>query len=258
MYKRKTSLFILTIVFMLTIAPKTFAGKEMDEAKWSYAEETGPAYWGRLSKGYKLCSMGRNQSPVDIETADIKIDSKLPPLKFAYKSSVLNMINNGHAIQFNFSSGSKMIFENKEYNLLQLHFHAPSEHTINGKRANIEVHFVHENKEGHLVVVALMINKGKMNYALNNIFNNIPDLINSSRFIEDKKINPLAFFPSKGGYYTYSGSLTAPPCTENVTWIVFSEPIQASLEQIMKLTRVYRMNNRPVQPLNERKILRKP
>ncbi|MES2615880.1 MAG: carbonic anhydrase family protein, partial [Bdellovibrionota bacterium] len=181
----------------------------------------------------------------------------LETIQFDYKSSGLNISNSGYDIRLLYKNGSKIILKKKEYELLNFHFHTPAEHIVHGKKSNIEAHFVHRDKEGNLVVVALMINKGKMNYALHDIFNHIPQQAGSVNFIEDKKINPLDFFPKGGGYYAYTGSLTTPPCSENVKWIIWHDPIEASLDQIMKLTRVYRMNARPTQPLNGRKILQK-
>ena len=238
----------LLFLFMLNISPVYAAHS------WGYEEDNGPATWG---KDYKLCTQGKTQSPIEIKASDIKVNPKLPPIKLGYKSSGIDITNTGHDILLNYNNGSKILFDNNEYELLAFHFHAPAEHIVNGKRASIEIHFVHKDKKGHILVVSLMVNNGKMNYALHDIFNNIPQQANSTNFIEDKKINPLDFFPQGGGYYIYTGSFTSPPCAENVTWIILNEPIEASLEQIMKLTSVYRMNNRPVQPLNGRVIERK-
>ncbi len=224
---------------------------------WSYAGPQGPAVWSRLAPEYKICSRGKNQSPIDLKAVDTRISLDLPDVKFAYKKSSIHLINTGHTIQLPFKNGSKMKIGKKEYELIYFDFHAPAEHIVNGITADLEIHFVHQDKQGDTVIVAVMLNIGKMNYALENIFDNIPKMANTTNILEDKKLNPLDFFPERGGYFSYEGSLTTPPCSEKVTWILLHTSIEASLAQVMKYTSVYRMNARPTQPVNGRKIKRK-
>lgn len=250
---RKTLFFL---IFSVSFSLCSYA-IETSTQVWDYGNEIGPAVWGELSKDFKLCASGKKQSPINIETSWTKNSLSLSAIKLAYKSSAIHMVNNGHWIELEFDKGSKLIFGPQEYELKQIQLHAPAEHLIDKKQANIEIQFLHRDKEGHLLILALMLYRGKMNYALHSLFDYIPAISNTKNFIEDKKINPLDFLPEGGGYYTYMGSLTSPPCSENVRWIILSHPIEASLQQIKKLTNVYRMNNRPFQPLNRRKVLQK-
>ncbi len=218
--------------------------------KWGYKGEIGPDRWGDLCVDYKLCKSGKAQSPIDIRKT-VKTD--LPPVEVNYSEIPLTVLNNGHTIQVNCESGGYVIYNGKKYNLLQFHFHTPSEHLFNGQVFPLELHLVHSDEEGNLLVIGVMLKEGSENPVIKKVWNFMP-LEKGEVTKEDVKINPEQLLPESRGYYTYDGSLTTPPCSEGVTWIVMKEGIEVSKEQIDRFRSVYDLNARPVQPLNERVV----
>lgn len=244
--------FILSS-FMLCITPPLLA-ENQDAPHWSYEGEEGPEHWGELSENYLTCSEGWNQSPINLVN-DVNAD--LPALEFNYYSSDINEINNGHSIQQNVKPGSFLrIPERKmKFELKQFHFHSPSEHTINGKSFAMEIHFVHSNEQGELAVVAVMIEQGKEHPVLAQLWAFMPE--NTGDSIQKPiGIEETNLLPPTREYYAYSGSLTTPPCTEGVRWIVLKTPINASANQIETFkNRIGPATNRPIQPIHARIIL---
>ncbi len=255
---------LLPLIFMsfLFINLKCFALKPYDSRypnlhDWQYEGEFGPSVWGRLRREYSMCLLGNEQSPIDITDDMVEKSEKLSDVKLFYNPTPLDLINNGHYIVLNYQSGSKIYFNHHDYFLQKINFHAPSEHQLNGIASKLEIQFVHEDENGNLLIIAILANKGKMNFALNEILNHLPLRANERVFLENISINPIDFKFDIRNYNTYKGSLTTPPCTENVIWIILNKPIEMSLQQIMKFTKVYRSINRPIQSLRGRKILRK-
>lgn len=217
---------------------------------WSYEGEGGPAHWGHLSHDYEACSKGQRQSPIDITGA---ADEDIADIEFSYKPSKINIVNNGHTIQVNYDEGSYITLNGVRYNLLQFHFHGPSEHTIGGKSFVMENHFVHKNDKGELAVVGVLLEKGKENAAYSKVLANMPKKADEKKSLKDT-VNAEDLLPGTRAYYTYPGSLTTPPCTENVTWLVLKSPVQLSEAQFKKYEAIYKGNARPVQSVHGRKI----
>ena len=222
------------------------------KAHWAYSGDEGPAKWGDLSTAYETCKIGSMQSPVNLEQP---LGAGMTGLTFNYKAVPLKILNNGHTIQVNYAHGSTMTSGNQPYELLQLHFHTPSEHAVSGKQYPMEMHFVHKTAEGTLGVVGVFFKQGKKNLALQEIWDHLPRNENGETPIKGVVINGNDLLPENRDYYRLVGSLTTPPCSENVQWHVFKEPIEASGSQITAFTAIVAQNARPVQPLNNRLLI---
>jgi len=226
------------------------AGKE----PWSYSGPTGPTKWGTLEKNFAVCKTGELQSPIDIPDAKVR-KGDIPAMLFNYKPSPLKIIDNGHTIEVDYEPGSYVSVDGKLYNLVQFHFHKPSEEKVNGKGHEMVVHLVHQTNDGKLGVIAVFLDPGRENPLIKTLWNNLPQTKDSENVVANVKINALELLPQNKGYYTYTGSLTTPPCSEDVTWFVLMTPVQVSADQIARFGRLYPMNARPVQPLNDRDIM---
>ena len=216
---------------------------------WSYEGDGGPAKWGELSPEYALCGTGKEQSPIDLRNA---IASALPDPAPAWKSIPLKVINNGHTIQVDAPGGGTLVLDGVAYELLQFHFHHPSEHLIDGRPAAMEAHFVHKGADGY-AVLGVMIVEGPANPVLESIWSVMPiqpGTVNGAGLLD---FRPL--LPADPVSYRYAGSLTTPPCGEVVQWVVYRKPITASDAQLKRFAELFPNNARPVQPLNRRKLL---
>lgn len=218
---------------------------------WHYGGAENPSRWGDLSPDYHLCALGHNQSPIDFES--VPVNSSLPPLKVRYRPGSLHLINNGHTIQVQGMPDSALWWNGDRYELIQFHFHTPSEHTMLGKASAMELHFVHRNAQGKIAVVGLLINVGEENPVFGKIWPYFPAK-KEEKNIDFLRIHPAALFPADRSYYHYQGSLTTPPCAEGVEWFVLEQAITASAEQIEVFTQQYPYNARPVQPQNGRLV----
>ncbi len=225
-------------------------------AAWSYTGPNGPENWGSLSPDNAACSDGRMQSPIDVVDA---FPAKGPDLAFDYKPSPLKIVNNGHTVQANYAPGSVLTVAGRPFNLLQFHFHAPSEHAIAGSRTPMEVHFVHADAEGALAVVGVMMQAGSQNEPLASVFANMPEEAGPEVEVADTTIDASAMLPSEAGAYShYKGSLTTPPCSEGVNWFVMAKAIEVSAEQIGKFEGIASPSARPLQGLNDRLLIGSP
>jgi carbonic anhydrase len=237
----------------LAVVPQ-YSLAEEGAAHWSYEGEEGPEHWGELADNYRMCTEGRNQSPIDL-VSDVR--AELPELEFEYYSTPLREINNGHTIQQNVEPGSffRIPVRGVEFELKQFHFHSPSEHSVNGRFYAMEMHFVHADEHGELAVVGVMIEEGEEHPVLKQLWSFMPE--NPGDTSEQPiGIEETDLLPPTRRYYVYGGSLTTPPCSEGVKWIVLKTPIEASAEQIETFkSRVGPTTNRPVQPTNARLIL---
>ena len=216
---------------------------------WGYTGKVGPDHWGSLDKEYKSCASGKEQSPIDItgvKTQDIG------NIRFHYGPSKLNIVNNGHTIQVNTDKGSSIRIDGEKYDLLQFHFHTPSEHTIEGASYPMEMHLVHKNKKGDLAVVGLMMVVGKYNNLLEALWDNLPSAEGKENL--DEKIDMSALLPAGERTFRYPGSLTTPPCSEGVKWNVLLSPISISNEQLTAFQGIFSKNNRTIQPIRKRVI----
>ncbi len=221
---------------------------------WTYEGEEGPTHWGNLSPDYATCSTGISQSPVDISNSAPKDRANLV---FHYLPSKINILNNGHTIQVNYDSGSYIDLDGVRYNLVQFHFHAPSEHSLNGKLAEAELHLVHKSDDGKLAVVGILIEIGTENPAFKSTWDNLPFTKGSVRQLS-AEVDALAMLPARQETYRYIGSLTTPPCTEGVKWNVMVEPVEMSKTQLAAFRSIFEGNNRPVQPLDGRSFIKDP
>ncbi len=247
--KSGLSVFVFVIMLILLTSP-LYAGGHGKGVHWGYEGNIGPAHWGDLSHDFRLCKEGKSQSPVDIRDT-IKADLK--EIEFHYSDTPLRIINNGHAIQVNYNKGSYIIVNGKRFDLLQFHFHHPSENTVNGKPYDMEAHLVHKSNDGQLAVVAVFMKKGKSSPFIQTIWNHIPEEQGHEQAY-NIKINVYDFLPKDKSYYAFEGSLTTPPCSEGVQWLVLKNPVEVSADQIKKFSSYYKMNARPTQPLNGRVI----
>ncbi len=234
---------------MLLASVSAFAAEH--HAHWGYSGETGPENWAKLTPEFGACA-GKNQTPVNL-TGFIKADLK--PLKFNYKKGGSQILNNGHTVQVVYDAGSNVVIDGMEYGLKQFHFHAPSENLIKGESYPLEGHFVHADKDGNLAVVTVMFKQGHENAALKNLWAHMPAK-EGDKIALSPAFNAQELFPNSHAYYRFSGSLTTPPCTEGVRWIVLKKPVFASATQIETFKKVMGQdNNRPVQAVNAREIL---
>jgi carbonic anhydrase len=217
---------------------------------WSYEGEGSPANWGKLKPEYKLCATGQRQSPIDIRDG-IGVD--LEPIQFNYLPTHFNIVDNGHSVQVNVGKGSTMTIMGRTYEFVQFHFHRPSEVRVNGKSFDMVMHLVHRDSEGNLAVIAVLLEQGQENPLIQTLWNHLP-LEENLYVTPSVAIDLNALLPENRQYYTYMGSLTTPPCTEDVLWMVFKQPLKISPEQIAIFARLYPYNARPVQPTNGRLI----
>jgi carbonic anhydrase len=211
------------------------------------------AHWGDLEAGFAHCKNGKAQSPINLEKAQT---GPLAPMAFKYQDASLSIVNNGHTIQVNLPKGSSARIGGQEYELLQFHFHGPSEHRVDGQSFPLEVHFVHKNKAGELAVVGVFLTEGKANPALQKMWGHLPKDVNKEQKVEAVKINPATLLPAGKTHYHYNGSLTTPPCSEKVNWNVMADPVEISKEQIAQFQALYKNNARPVQPMHGRALVR--
>ena len=217
---------------------------------WSYEGHGGPAKWGELDPEFGACKLGKVQSPIDIRGAKA---ADLPAIRFNYKPSPLKLIDNGHTIQVNYAPGSSIDVGDAHYELLQFHFHKPSEEKVQGKSHAMVAHLVHKSAEGKLAVVAVLLDKGSANPTIDTIWMNLPKEKEKETSV-DATVDAATLLPAHKGYYTFQGSLTTPPCSEGVRWFVLKTPTKVSEGEIMAFGKLYPMNARPIQPLNGRSI----
>jgi len=220
---------------------------------WGYLGEIGPNFWTKINPEFDMCSEGTQQSPINIVATK---DVELKPLALNYSAASKSIINNGHTIQVNVAHGSTLKINKIDYDLKQFHFHVPSENNINGNTFPLEVHFVHATKEGQLAVIAVMFEVGEANPILSKVWKKLPKLKVGEETkcgLTSDEIN--AIMPDNKDYYKFMGSLTTPPCSENVKWHVYKTPMTISKEQINTFFSLFSFpNNRPIQATNNRKI----
>lgn len=220
---------------------------------WSYEGDTGPAQWGKLKPEWSACEAGRRQSPIDIRDG-IGVD--LPPVTFDYRFTRFNVVDNGHTVQVNVGEGSSITVSGHRYELKQFHFHKPSEERVGGKLYDMVAHLVHKDYDGRLAVVAVLLEKGAAaaeHPVIQTVWNNLPLEKNVEMTAEDA-IDLNGLLPATHDYFTYMGSLTTPPCSEGVLWMVMKTPVFLSEQQVAIFGHLYRNNARPVQAANGRLI----
>lgn len=246
------AIFIAIASCMNSYAESGNTSSHPDQIEWGYGTENGPAVWGQLSPEYALCAAGTHQSPIDLVNPT---SAALPAIAFNYQPAALNIRNNGHTIEVAFPKGNWIEVDSTRYELLQFHFHAPSEHTVAGQPFAMEMHLVHQSEDGALAVVGVLIERGKDHIAFNPLWAYLPSTLGAAQQIEQIAIDAGDLLPSARASYRYDGSLTTPPCSEGVKWFVLTTPIELSEAQIATFAAIIHGNNRPVQPLNGRQLL---
>ena len=239
----------LLVPFLVFIA--ACAHHHIGHTHWSYEGATGPSHWGELSPEFALCSKGTKQSPIDLAKVEMK---DLPDIVFNYKPAAVDIVNNGHTIQVNVDSGGSIEIEGTEYVLAQFHFHAPSEHTIDGRHARAELHLVHKSAAGGLAVVGVFLEEGETNHRFDPVWEHLPATVGASHRYPDT-VNGSDLLPADRRTLRYDGSLTTPPGSEGVRWNVMVEPVTLSKNQLEALEKIIKGNNRPVQNLNGRIVI---
>lgn len=221
---------------------------------WGYEGEQGPAHWGDLSPEFATCKEGKAQSPIDIRYGR-RMDYQ--PLSFQYRSDTLAVTNDGHRIRVDSGPGSFLVVNGHEYALQQYQFHAPSEHRIQGAQADMEMQLVHRDAQGRIAVVAVLMTAGRrINSTFTRIADALPLLEGESFYGRQVATNPLFLLPPERSYFSYPGSLTTPPCTEEVDWFVMAEPVEVDGLLLARFREAMGANARPVQPDNARPVLR--
>lgn len=239
---------LATVGFCAACTRAGFAGE--GAPRWGYEGDRGPSHWGELDAADKVCAVGGQQSPIAIDSA---IPARLPPLRFVWPLDAAEIVNDGHTVQLNFAEGAELRVGPDVWRLVQLHFHHPSEHLIDGEASAMEIHFVHRNDKG-LAVVGALVRPGKSNLAFRKIVAAMPGSEGAAQKAP-AGLSPLGLLPKTRGYFQYSGSLTTPPCSETVNWLVLRQPIEVAAADIEAFAKLYPMNARPTQRIDRRFVL---
>jgi carbonic anhydrase len=222
------------------------------EQHWGYSDEGGPAHWAELDPAFESCAKGANQSPINLTGF---VEAEMAPLEFNYTGLATEIVNNGHAVQANYAAGSTVKVAGKTFMLKQFNFHSPSENQINGEYFPMEAHFVHADYDGNLAVLAVMYTVGEENYGIKKLWRQMP-VEEGAKAGLFSQVRAEELMPANRDYYRFNGSLTIPPCTEGVTWIVMKNPVTISEAQLKQFMEVMgHPNNRPVQATNARPVL---
>lgn len=223
------------------------------ELDWGYAASNGPATWGSIKADYALCQSGKMQSPINLVWS--KPLNSASKMEFDYQDVPLHVVDAGHTIKVKFPAGSFAYFGDKRFELVDLQFRTSSEHQLSGNQMPLEAQLTHKNELGQMAVVALFLIEGQFNPFIEKIWAHLPDKKFGERLVPSLLMNAKDLLPDAKTHYFYTGSLTTPPCTEGVKWYVFNTPLQVSREQIVAFRKVYSQNARPVQPLNQRRVV---
>lgn len=242
------SLATTSFVLIALCASATWAG-QASAPHWDYRGPHGSAHWGGIDPSYESCAQGRAQSPIDIRNAQA---AQLLALEFSYGRVVPSILNNGHTIQVNVPPGQFLQIGERRYELVQFHFHTPSEERVQGRSSAMVAHFVHRDAEGKLAVVAALIQPGKANTGFDAVLAHLPQRAGETISVDGLELDLAGLLPAERRYWDFEGSLTTPPCSEGVRWMVLTQPVTVSAEAIRSLRRLYPANARPVQPLNGR------
>ena len=224
------------------------------ESSWSYSGPNGPAKWGKLGKENAICGTGQLQSPIDIPDAKVR-KGDIPPLLFNYKAVPISIIDTGNTIEVNYPPGSFVTVDGKRFELVSIDFHKPSESKVNGKGHDMSMHLVHKGEDGKQAIIVVFLDQGNENEIIKTLWKNLPVTKGKEVVVDGTPINALGLLPKNKDYYRFQGSLSKPPCTENVTWIVLKTPATLSGESIARFGRLYTGNVRPIQALNDRDIV---
>jgi carbonic anhydrase len=226
------------------------ARRPKQSARWAYEGPAGPDAWGRLKPEFAKCATGQRQSPIDLHGG---IQVELEPVRFDYKPTAFRVIDNGHTVQVNVAAGNHIDVLGRRFELQQFHFHRPSEERIAGRQFEMDAHLVHKDEQGRLAVVAVLLERGGAQPVVQTVWNNLP-LEKGEEQEARVSIDLNELLPDDRSYFIYMGSLTTPPCSEGVLWMVMKKPVTLSAEQLGIFTRLYPMNARPIQSASGRLI----
>lgn len=231
-----------------SIAP--MANPAGDHTEWGYTGPTGPDHWSELSTNYGICNTGQQESPIDLTGA---IPADLGSLGIKWSPMPIHATNNGHTIQYDAPAGSSFSMMGGTYSLAQFHIHHPSEHLLNGERFPLEIHFVHKMPDGRIGVIGVLVAEGAPNATLQKLLDASP--ASAGKTNDGPAIDPRALLPKNHSFVRYEGSLTTPPCSESVDWVVLRTPITASPTQVQQFAKLFPFNARPLQSLDRRFLL---
>ena len=224
---------------------------------WGYTGHEGPSNWGDLDPKYTMCKSGVSQSPINISNEVSVKTNDLAPIKFSYRTGADSVVNNGHTVQVNIKGGSFITVDGIRFSLKQFHFHTPSENQIEGKNFPLEAHFVHASSDGKLAVVAVMFEDGAQNETLKKIWSKMPHEAGKTVGCGLTSVVVDKIIPQNREYFRFNGSLTTPPCSEGVRWFVMKDYSHISAAQTKEFLELFHhANNRPVQPINARKVMK--
>jgi len=254
----------LLFLINITFAKVNDSGAEIE---WSYKGNLGPARWGQINPEFKLCAEGKNQSPINKKVVNVddilSINYQTEPLILLNDGetelvigSTQELINDGHTLQINTADVKEnIVYGKNKYHLVQFHFHSPSENLLNGESNPLEIHFVHQGTNGRVIVVGVFVKSGEFNETLQTIIDNVSPVKDTEYTIQKVSVNPANLIPDNKNYFAFKGSLTTPPCTEGLQWIVMETPITATPAQIMQIRKIINGDNaRHIQPLRDRVI----
>ncbi len=222
-----------------------------EEIQWGYQGDLGPEHWGGLDPSFATCSRGEEQSPLDLSRATEK---DLGEIVFNYSPTRIHLSHDGRTVSADCEAGDSMRFDKGTFDLVRFQFHRPSEHLIDGKSFPMEIQFLHRDASGRLVMVAVLCREGEPNPALDTFSDGLPSRAGEQGYL-GKAVPLQGLLPERRRAYRYEGSLTTPPCTEPVSWVVLAEPLEVSADQLATFERAFAPNDRPPQPLNGRTIL---
>lgn len=248
---RQFGLGALACPICAALGAKAVSAEAGHAAHWGYDGEGGPEQWGQLQPDFKVCELGVEQSPTDLIGAVRAEVGGVSPL---FQPTPLKILNNGHTVQVNCAPGSRTLIGGETFDLLQFHFHHPSEHLLAGKGFDLELHFVHKSAAGQLAVLGVFIRPGAENAALAPVWAAMPAEPAEEQAV-GATVRPADLLPAERGFFRYQGSLTTPPCSEGVLWTVFKQPIEASDAQIRQFAALFPGNARPAQPIHRRFLL---
>ncbi|MFX1679339.1 carbonic anhydrase family protein [Mitsuaria sp. CC2] len=230
--------------------PAAAASGAKSSTPWSYTGEGAPDKWGQLQPEFRQCAIGTRQSPIDLRDT-IKVDQER--IQFDYKPSSFSVVDDGHTIQVNVAPGNGLTIMGRRYELQQFHFHRPSEERINGRQYDMVAHLVHKDAGGREATVAVLLERGQDQALIQTVWNHLP-LERGDTYTAPVPIDLTQLLPKDQGYFSYMGSMTTPPCTEGVLWLVLRQPVQVSAQQISVFSHLYPMNARPLQAPSGRLI----
>jgi carbonic anhydrase len=251
-----TAAWVLSATPILAMEQGQAEGASAAPPHWSYSGEHGPSHWGDVAADDAVCGNGKSQSPIDLVTGAAKT-GKEGNFKINYERGAVALLNNGHTVQADVSDAADTVtLEGTTYTLAQFHFHTPSEHTMDGKGYPLEIHLVNKDASGHTTVVGVFVRAGAENKLLAPIFSALPSTAtpNGMHMGHSVKVDISAVLPKDHKAFVYMGSLTTPPCTEGVHWIVLAQPIEMSNAQINSFRTIFNDNHRPLQKINGREV----